>query len=82
VLPAPGEVRYRRAVPSRDSKRAAARIDRGKASAPPVAPAVPPAQDPDPEPAVDPAAPAAQPVAQAEPLQPAAQQQASPPTEP
>ena len=46
VLPAPGEVRYLRAAPATDAKRAAKRIDRGKASAPPVAPVVPPAAGP------------------------------------
>jgi cell division protein FtsL len=85
VLPAPGEVRYLRADPTADAKRAATRIDRGKASAPPAPAAVPPAQDPDPEPppALAPAAeaPVAAPVEQSEPVQPAAQVQPQP-TEP
>lgn len=75
VLPAPGEVRYLRAVPSADAKRAAARIDRGKVSAPAVAAVVPPAQDPDPEPQEA----AVQPQGQAvQPLQPTAQLQPQP----
>jgi hypothetical protein len=45
VLPAPGEVRYLRAAPAADARRAAKRIDGGDVSAPPVTPAVPPAQD-------------------------------------
>ncbi len=49
VLPAPGEVRYLRAAPSADAKRAAERIDGGAAAAPEVAPAVPPAQDTQPQ---------------------------------
>ena len=81
VLPAPGEVRYLRAAPATDAKRAAKRIDRGKASAPPVAPVVPPAQDP--TPAAEPEAPAAEaaepaPVQQAEPVQPTPDPQPQP----
>lgn len=48
VLPAPGEVRYLRAAPSADAKRAAERIDGGDVSAPEVPPAVPPAQHSEP----------------------------------
>lgn len=44
VLPAPGEVRYLKAAPATDAKRAARRIDAGDVSAPAVAPVVPPAQ--------------------------------------
>jgi len=71
VLPAPGEVRYLKAAPATDAKRAAKRIDGGDASAPVVAPAVPPAQQPEPqaEPGAEPTAePAVEPTAQ--PLQP------------
>jgi hypothetical protein len=49
VLPAPGEVRYLRAAPSADAKRAAERIDGGAVAAPEVAAAVPPAQDAQPQ---------------------------------
>ena len=49
VLPAPGEVRYLRAAPAADAKRAAERIDGGAAAAPEVAQAVPPAQDVQPQ---------------------------------
>ena len=45
VLPAPGEVRYLRAAPTADAKRAAKRIDGGDVAAPAVAAAVPPAQE-------------------------------------
>ena len=65
VLPAPGEVRYLRAAPSQDAKRAAERIDGGDVSAPAVAPAVPPAQDAQFE-----TAPTDQPQAEAQQLQP------------
>ena len=66
VLPAPGEVRYLRAAPATDAKRAAKRIDRGKASAPEVPPAVPPAQAPEPQnQAVQPQEQAVQPQQQA-----------------
>ena len=70
VLPAPGEVRYLRAAPPADAKRAAERIDGGAVAAPEVAPEVPPAQDTQPS-AAEPQAtePQAQPE-QAQPLQP------------
>ncbi len=38
VLPAPGEVRYLRSNPAVDARRAAARIEEGAATAPPVSP--------------------------------------------
>ena len=58
VLPAPGEVRYLKAAPSTDAKRAAKRIDGGDVSAPAVAPAVPPAQET--QPSVEPLQPIGQ----------------------
>ncbi len=54
VLPAPGEVRYLRSTPATDARRAAKRIDRGKAAAAPEP--IPPAADPA-APAADPADP-------------------------
>ena len=73
VLPAPGEVRYLRAAPAADAKRAAERIDGGAVAVPAVAPEVPPAQDTQPQ-AAEPQATepqAAEPdAAQAQPLQP------------
>jgi cell division protein FtsL len=57
VLPAPGEVRYLRANPAIDARRAAARIDAGGA-VPPAAQAAPPApQESPPAPATSAAAP-------------------------
>lgn len=75
VLPAPGEVRYLKAAPATDAKRAARRIDAGDVSAPAVAPTVPPAEGTEPETHAQPQTPVqtqtqAQP--QAAPVQPGA----------
>jgi cell division protein FtsL len=70
VLPAPGEVRYLKAAPGTDAKRAAQRIDGGDVAAPAVPPAVPPAQNTQPEAQ---AQAQAQPPAGAQPLQPIGQ---------